>query len=87
MWQHLQTITDYKGKHSCELPSDKSLTDKLNNFYAHNEANNTSKTKSIVFGTKHSLYPKPQLNLVINKVEIERVERTKLLGVTPYCKL
>ena len=26
---------------------------------------NISKTKSIVFGTKHSLTPKPQLNLVI----------------------
>ena len=48
---------------------------------------NISKTKSIVFGTKHSLNPKPQLNLVINNVEIEKVEMTKLLGVTPDCKL
>ena len=32
---------------------------------------NISKTKSIVFGTKHSLIPKPQLNLVINHVETE----------------
>ena len=32
---------------------------------------NISKTKSIVFGTKHSLNPKPQVNLVINIVEIE----------------
>ena len=48
---------------------------------------NISKTKSIVFGTKHSLNPKPQLNLIINNVEIEQVEVTKLLGVTLDCKL
>ena len=30
MWQGLQTITDYKGKHSRKLPSDKSLPDELN---------------------------------------------------------
>jgi hypothetical protein len=41
MWQGLQTITDYKGKHSQELPSDTSLPDKLNYSYAHFEANNT----------------------------------------------
>ena len=29
---------------------------------------NISKTRSIVFGTKHSLNPKPQINLVINNV-------------------
>ena len=39
-------------------------------------APNISKTKSIVFGTKHSLNPKPQLNLLINNVEIEQVEMT-----------
>ena len=43
---------------------------------------NIYKTKSIVFGTKHSLNPKPQLNLVINTVEIEQVEMSKLLVVT-----
>jgi hypothetical protein len=32
---------------------------------------NISKTKSIVFGTKHSLNPKPQLNFAINNVDIE----------------
>ena len=32
---------DYKGKHSRELPSDTSLPDELNYFYAHFEANNT----------------------------------------------
>ena len=41
MWQGLQTITDYKGKHSRELPSDTSLLDELNNFYARFEASNT----------------------------------------------
>ena len=48
---------------------------------------NITKTKSIVFGTKHSLNPKPQLHFVINYVEIEEVEMTKLLGVTLDCKL
>jgi hypothetical protein len=41
MWQGLQTITDYKGKHSRELPSDTSLPDELNNFYARFEASHT----------------------------------------------
>jgi hypothetical protein len=41
-------------------------------------APNISKTKSIVFGTKHSLNPKPKLNLV---------EMTKLLEVTLHCQL
>ena len=41
MWQGLQTITDYKGKHSHELPSDTSLPDELNHFYARFEASNT----------------------------------------------
>jgi hypothetical protein len=48
---------------------------------------NISKTKSIVFGTKHTLNPKTQRNLVINNVEIEQVEMTKLLRVTLDCKL
>jgi hypothetical protein len=37
---------------------------------------NISKTKSIVFWTNISLNPKPQLNLVMNNVEIEKVEVT-----------
>ena len=41
MWQGLQTITDYKGKHSLELPSDTSLLDELNHFYARFEACST----------------------------------------------
>jgi hypothetical protein len=39
MCQGLQTITDYKGKHSRELPND--IPDKLNHFYAPIEASNT----------------------------------------------
>ena len=42
LWQGSQTITDYKGKHSRELPSDMSLPDELNYFYyARIEASNT----------------------------------------------
>jgi hypothetical protein len=40
MSQGLQTITDYKGKHSWGIPSDTSLADELNYFYARFEANN-----------------------------------------------
>jgi hypothetical protein len=39
---------------------------------------NTSKTKSIVFGSKHYLRPEPQLE----DVTIEQVEEAKLLGMT-----
>jgi hypothetical protein len=38
IWQGLQTITDYKGKHRRELPSETSQPDELNNFYARFEA-------------------------------------------------
>ena len=41
MWQGLQAITDYKGKHRREQPSDTSLPDELNNFHARLEASNT----------------------------------------------
>ncbi|CDQ61191.1 unnamed protein product [Oncorhynchus mykiss] len=41
MWQGLQTITDYKGKPSCEPSSDVSHPDELNTFYARCEASNT----------------------------------------------
>ena len=37
----MKTITDYKRKPSRELPSDASLPDELNAFYAHFEASNT----------------------------------------------
>ena len=43
---------------------------------------NISKTKSIVFGTNHSISLRPQLNLVMNGVAVEQVEETNLLGVT-----
>jgi hypothetical protein len=45
-----------------------------------------STIKIIVFGTNHTLNPKPQLNIAMNNVEIEQVEKTKLLGVTLDCK-
>ena len=41
MWQGLQTITDYKGKPSHQLPSEASLTDELNVFYDRFEASKT----------------------------------------------
>jgi hypothetical protein len=41
MWQGLQTIRDYNGKHSRELPSDTSLPVELNPFYARFRASNT----------------------------------------------
>ena len=40
MWQSLQTITDYKGKPSHELPNDISLPGELNDFYVRFEASN-----------------------------------------------
>jgi hypothetical protein len=40
LWQGLQTITEYKGKSSHELPSDRSLPDELNYFYARFKASN-----------------------------------------------
>jgi hypothetical protein len=41
MWQELQSITDYKGRHSWDLPNNASLPDKLNAFYARLDKNNT----------------------------------------------
>jgi hypothetical protein len=41
VWQGLQIITDCKGKHSRVLPSDTSLSEELNHFYARFEASNT----------------------------------------------
>ena len=41
MWQGLKTITDSKGKPIRELPSDASLPDELNAFYARFKASNT----------------------------------------------
>ena len=42
--------------------------------------------KELQLVSNHSLKLKPQLNLVINNVEIEQVEMTKLLGVILHCK-
>ena len=47
---------------------------------------NISKTKSIVFGTNHSLSSRPQLNLVMNGMAVEQAEETKLLSFTLDCK-
>ena len=41
MWQGLQAVTEYEGKHSRELPSDTSIPDELNYFYARFEVSNT----------------------------------------------
>ena len=41
MWQGLKIIKDYKGKPRRELPSDTSLPDELNYFYARFKASNT----------------------------------------------
>jgi hypothetical protein len=48
---------------------------------------NISNSISIVIRTNPSLNPKPQLHLVMNSMEIEQVEVTKLLRVTMDCKL
>ena len=42
--------------------------------------------ESTLYTSATSLNPKPQLNLVMNNVEIEQVEETKL-GITMDCKL
>ena len=42
MWHCLKTITDYKGQPRRQLPSDTSLPDELNAFYACFEASNTA---------------------------------------------
>ena len=46
---------------------------------------NIFKTKSIKYGTNHSLSSRPQMILVMNVVAVEQVEETKLLGVTLDC--
>ena len=38
---------------------------------------NISKTKSIAFGTNHSLSSRPQINLIMNGVAVEQVEEAK----------
>ena len=71
-------------------PTANEVTETLNNelqpvleWVARNKlALRISKSKSIVFGTNHSLSSRPQLNLVMNGVAVEQVKETKLLGVT-----
>ena len=46
MWQGLQTITDNKGKHSRELPSDIRLPDELNNLSLPDELNNYARIEA-----------------------------------------
>ncbi len=48
---------------------------------------NTSKTKSIVFGSNYSLRSEPELKLFINNTPIQQVKETKLLGITPDNRL
>ena len=63
-----------------KLPQQVKSLQSVSEWVARNElVLNISKTKSIVFGTNHSLHP--------NYVEIEQVEETKLLGVTLNSKL
>jgi hypothetical protein len=45
MWQGLQSISDYKGRPSRDLPNDASLPDELNAFYARFDKNNTKLCK------------------------------------------
>ena len=42
---------------------------------------NVSKTTSMVMGSHHTLQDQPVLNLCINKLSIQQVQETKLLGV------
>lgn len=42
---------------------------------------NISKTKSILFGSRHKLATKPKLELYVAKDPIEQVEKVKLLGM------
>ena len=48
---------------------------------------NTSKTKSILFGTQSMLQSNPKLNLLLDKTEVLQVDEVKLLGVTIDKKL
>ena len=40
---------------------------------------NTSKTKSIVFGSNYALRTEPELKLFINKIPIQQVKETKAM--------
>lgn len=74
----------------CAATSANELTVTINNtlidVYNWVESNklvlNIVKTKSIVFGSRHLLANKPQLNLVIGTTIIQQVKTIKLLGLT-----
>ena len=56
--------------------------ERVSNWVIDNKlALNVTKTKSIVFGTRHMLVNDPQLHLSMLGVPIEQVKKTKLLGV------
>ena len=42
---------------------------------------NISKTKGIIFGSRHRLSARPKLDLYVDKVPIEQVEKVQLLGM------
>ena len=42
---------------------------------------NISKTKCIVFGSRYMLVDDPQLNLSMNRIHVEQVIKTKLIGL------
>ena len=82
----MQTITDYKGKHSRELPSDTSLPDELNHFYARFyarfEASNTEACMRAL-----ALLDDCVITLSVDDVSktfINRSTYTRLRGQTDY---
>ena len=42
---------------------------------------NISKTKGIIFGSRHRLSARPKLDLYVDKVPMEQVEKVQLLGM------
>ncbi|XP_064879440.1 protein POF1B-like [Oncorhynchus nerka] len=71
----LQTITDYKGKHSRELSNDTSLPDELNNFYARFEASNTEACM------RASAVPDDCIITLSVADMMQQIESIKILGV------
>jgi hypothetical protein len=72
MWQGLQTITDYKGKHSRELPSDTSLPDELHYLYARFEANTETYMRAPAVPEDWSRSPQPMWVRPFEKVNIHK---------------
>ena len=66
MCQSWKTITDYKGEPRRELPSDASLPDELNAFYARFEASNSeagTKAPAILDDNDNALGSRCEQNL------------------------